>query len=328
MRYITVKPHGGWAGIGHQFTNFIVAYSLAKRYDLKYVYQPFGGNDNGTHSPKGSNAYQITKPTIQWNDFLNFSEEELTLQDLPSNIKIIKVPYLHADVLNKKIPYEEVEWYHPIFKECLTKIYHKDVLFVVSDEQQGQFTNTDWETYKDNKLKQKYNNSKQIKNFKNYFTKDCLSCAIHIRRGDVKNDQQWGRWENLNYYINIIEVVSNIVELKNIKFHIYTYDMIEKEQKILREYLLPDGGKLELHIDECVFSTFYHLTKADILVMGLGTFSVLAAYLSNGIKICKEWDIFWKNIPKEIGGIIQVCSDGSFDALQFLRELEKKNEKI
>lgn len=315
MKYITVHPNpkNAWRGIGHSFTCWLVSYILAKKYKLKFIHQPFYGTTDGSFAPKGSNANQITVPVSMWENFLDFGNGELTLKDLPTNIEIIQLPHMNANILDKKKNYEEVKWDHPIFKKYLIEEHKENVLFKISELEQGQFIVIDWDFYKNNDLKKKYSNSEQVKNFENYFIKDYINCAIHIRRGDVTKNLQYGRWEDLNYYLSIIENINNIKFDKSIKYHIYTKDMLDNEIKQLLTFKATHNLNIELHIDENVFCTFYHFTKADIFIMGCGTFSVLAAYLSNGIKICKEWDIFWNNFPKDIKDIIEVSADGSFD---------------
>jgi len=324
MRYITVKPHGGWAGIGHQFTNWLVSYVLAKKYELKFVHQPFVGETDGTYAQQGSNAFQITRPVKEWNDFLNFGEGELVLTDLPTNIETIQLPHMNANILDKRKNYEEVEWDHPVFKKYLTENHNENILFKISELEQGQFIAIDWNFYKNNNLKQKYNNSEQIKNFKCYFNKDELNIAITIRRGDVTKDQSYGRWMDLGYYLNIMEILTNIKELKNIVFHIYSWNMPEQERKILLSHQKSGKYKIQLHINEDVFSTFYHFTKANIFVSSQGAFSLLANYLTDAIKLTTPFDIFWNNFPSDIEDLIPI-NDGIFDSSKLLKAMENKN---
>lgn len=307
-KFITVKPHGSWAGIGHQFTNWLVPNILARRYGLKFVHQPFIGETDGTFAPQGSNAYQITRPVKEWNDFLNFGEGQLTLRDLPERLLDINLPYIEQ---------EQATWNHPEFKYLLEtnlgQIGKPDTLYKVSENGDGQFINIDWDFYKNNDLKIRYNNSEQIKNFKCYFDKDEINVAIAIRRGDVTENQQFKRWMCLDYYLYVINVLANIKELKHLTFHIYAWDMPEKEKDILSLHRLFGKREIKLHIDEDVFSTFYHFTKADIFVSGQGTFSLMANYLTDGIKLTIPFYMHWRNFPNDIKDIIEVYANGSFN---------------
>jgi len=317
MKYITVEPHGGWAGIGHQFCNWLVPYVLAKKYDLKFIHQQFIGDTDGTHASQGSNAYQIIRPVKEWNNFLNFGENELTINDLPKDLKIIDFPYINQ---------EEATYNHKIYQTILSdkKFNNNNILYNVSKEKEGQFLCIDWNFYKNNDLKKKYNNSNQIKNFKNYFNLNNINIAIAIRRGDVTKDQQYRRWMDIDYYQNIILLLSKIEFIKQPIFHIYSWDMPINEQKRISAIrgLLVNDQQLQMHINEDVFSTFFHMTKADIFVSGQGAFSLLANYLTDAIKLNTSFYMFWNNFPEDIKDIIKVNNDGSFDKNKLMEAIK------
>lgn len=333
-RYITVKPNtASMAGIGHQFTNWMVPYMLAKRYSLKFVHQPFVGEINGKNAPKYSSLSQITVPVKEWNDFLNLGEGELTLKDIASCTRRIQLPYAEG----------ACSWDHSIFSKIFS--YPErfvdapgEVLYLVSERGCGQFIDIDWDFYRNNDLKKKYNNSERIKNFKCYFDKGETNVAIHIRRGAVTKQTPFRRWIDLDYYLHIMSALADVKELKNIVFHIYTSDMSEEEENILLLHSI--FGKthgctrrIELHIDEDVFSTFYHFTKADIFVSGQGAFSVIANYLTDAIKLAtpwteyvdKRWISYWHNFPSDIEDIVPINTMGIFDSNKLLKALENKN---
>lgn len=332
MKYIVADAkgnNGGAAGIGHQFTNFLVPYTLSKKYNLKFVYQPFQGETDGTFERKGTNFYQITTPVKAWNDFLNFHEGELVLSDVPKGCKEIQLPWLW----NGTTTWDAIEFANLIQDPKLNE--DPDVLFRVSSKADGQFINMDWDTYENNDLKRKYNNSGQVKNFKCYFDKNITNVAIHIRRGDVTEANGYRRWMGLDYYLRIIETLSNMKELQDITFHVYVWDMLDQEKKVLSSLNLLGKHQIQLHIDEDVLSTFYHLTKADIFVSGQGAFSLLANYLTDAVKLTTPWKesvdgktiVYWDNFPNNIEDLIPI-DDGIFDADKLLKALEKKNEKI
>jgi hypothetical protein len=155
-----------------------------------------------------------------------------------------------------------------------------------------------------------------------YFDKNFLNVAIQIRRGDVTENQQFRRWKNLDYYENVIcsldEFSKNVS--KPIKYHIYSWQMPSDEQKRLVDLACKLNIDMELHVDENVFSTFYHLTKADIYVNGQSTFSVLAAYLSDGIKLCTPFAEHWHSFPTDKKDIIEI-KDCTFDKERLLNAL-------
>jgi len=313
-KYITVNPNpkNQWRGIGHQFMNFLVPHILSKKYNLKFVYQPFSGESDGTFAPKKSNAFQVDQPVKLWNKFLNFDENELALNDV-GNIKRINIPNISP---------EECGWDHSKFKELFEKEYNEDILFIVPDDRDGVFIRINWNIFNDNNLRNKYHlaKSKQPQPL-NYLDKSIINIALHRRAGDVSCETPFNRWMPLDYYLKIIDNINNLEFNKKHIIHIYSYDIDEKE--IIQ---LQNKPNIQLHINENTFDTFHNMVNCDILINGQSSFSVMAAYLSYGIKLCTSWYIHWNNFPKNINDIIQVYSDGSFDTLQLLRELEKKNE--
>jgi len=320
-RYITVKPHGGFAGIGHQFLNWLVPYVLAQRYGLKFVHQNFVGETDGTFAPRGSNANQITRPVKEWNNFLNLGEGEITLQDLNiHSLTEINLPYIDQE----KATWNNIEFSSLLENDLRTIGKFCGTLYRVSEDIDGQFVHIDWDFYKSNNLKKKYNNSQQVKNFKCYFDEGCTNVAIHIRRGDVTENTPYRRWQNLGYYLGIIDNLSNIKELKNVVFHIYSWDMSKEERDVLFLHSIFGKREIELHIDEDVFSTFYHMTKADIFVSGQGAFSLMANYLTDAVKLTTPFYMHWKDFPEDIHDIIEVRPDSSFNQKKLLKALGNK----
>jgi hypothetical protein len=301
FKYITVNPNPReqWRGVGHQFMNFLVPYILSKKYNLRFVYQPFAGESDGTFAPKKSNAFQVDQPVKLWNRFLNFDENELTLNDI-KNIKIIGIPNINP---------EECRWNHPKFKELFEKEYEEDILFVVPDTRDGMFIHIDWSVFNSNDLRNKYHlaKSKQPQPI-NYLNKCILNIALHRRAGDVSKENPFNRWIPLDYYLKIIDNINNIKFDKQHIIHIYSYD-INKEEIIQLE----NKSNILLHINENTFDTFHNMVNCDILINGQSSFSIMASYLSRGIKLCTPWFIHFNNFPKDIKDIIEVRENGSFN---------------
>lgn len=304
--FITVKPHQLNAGIGHRFANFIVPLILAKRYNLKYVYQPIVDKDESD--------IHWAAPSLKWNEFLNFGENELTLNDL-------------SDYQIMHLPYQDIGIYNNIYQTILSdnRFNHSNVLYKVSEKGDGQFIEIDWDFYRNNNLKAKYNNSQLVKDFKNYFSNDYINCALHLRRQDVSQDTQYNRWKDLDYYLNIIDQLDNIKFNKPLMFHIYSSKMPEEELKKLVAYKNIRELNIEFHIDEDIFSTFYHFTKADIFISGQGSLSLMANYLTDAIKLTTPWYFHWKDFPENIKDIIPIDSAGIFDSNRLLKAMEIKN---
>ncbi len=53
------------------------------------------------------------------------------------------------------------------------------------------------------------------------------------------------------------------------------------------------------------------MVECDIFITGQGAFSVIAAYLSKGIKISIPWSVYWSKFPLDCN-IIEVNKNGNF----------------
>lgn len=313
MKYITVNtnPKESWKGIGHCFLNFLVPYILSKKYNLNFVYQKFIGNNCGTWAPIRSNAKCVDQPIYLWDKFLNFGQDELTLDDV-KNIKQIKIPYIEPT---------ECMWDNQIFKELFEKEYGEDILFVVPDDKDGMFAHIDWDIFNDNVLRNKYHLAK----FKqpqphNYLNKSIINIALHRRAGDVSEQNSFNRWVSLDYYLNIINNINKIKFDKPHLIHIYSYDIEQGEVDRLRE-----KSNIQLHINENTFDTFHNMTNCDVLINGQSSFSIMASYLSYGIKLVTPWLNHWNNFPDQ-PDIIPIDSAGIFDSNKLMKAL-KYNER-
>ena len=314
-KYITVNPNprSQWRGIGHQFLNFLVPYILSKRYNLKFVYQPFSGENCGAWAPIKSGARCIDQPVKLWNSFLNFDQDELNLNDV-KDIKQIKIPFINP---------QECKWDHPIFKELFEKDYEADVLFVVPDDKDGMFMHIDWDTFDDNSLRNKYHLAKLKQPLPIFYLDHrYLNIALHRRAADVTMNTPFNRWMPIDYYLKLIDNINQIKFNKPHLVHLFSYDIDSKEIEQIK-----NRPNICLHINENTFDTFHNMTNCDIIANGQSAFSVMACYLSHGIKLCSPWYIHYNNFPDQ-NDIIKVNKDSSFDCNKLLKAMENKNEKI
>jgi hypothetical protein len=317
-KYITVNPNprNQWRGIGHQFVCFIVSYILSKKYNLKFVYQPFSGENDGTFAPKKSNAFQVDQPVKLWNRFLNFDKGELTLDDV-KNVRRIEVLYIGPEACFSL---------HPKFEKLFNKEYDEDVLFVIPDDKDGMFIHIDWEVFNDdniNCLRNKYHLAKsKTPQVCSTLNPNYINIALHRRAGDVSEHTPFNRWMPLDYYLNIINNINELDFINKHLIHIFSYDMDEKEIEVLNK-----KESIKLHINENTFQTFHDMVNCDILINGQSSFSIMCAYLSYGIKLCTPWHMHWNNFPKNIYDIIEVKQDSSFDVNKVLKALEIKDER-
>lgn len=288
--HIISRPWGGSCGIGHQFCNWVVAWSLAKRYDLQFVHSPFCGN---LLEP------QIDVAVKHWEKFLGFGLGETTIQQLPSDIHNIQLPLLEWGKAN----WDAIDCENQIWKQIIEQHLGENVLLECA---KNQFMRIDWPYLQSQTLKERYWKARENHPIKTIFDKNRLNVAIHIRRGDVSaTSSARARWVPTNVYVTIINHIREIYGDYAL-FHIYSDAVINQLQEIAQ---IPN---VVMHLRENIFSTFHHMITADILVTGQSSFSSLAGHLCDNIKLVRPWAPFWERFPDGEKFII-INDDGHFN---------------
>lgn len=277
-KYISARPNPG-AGIGHQISNWISGYNLAKIWNIKYAYFPF----SSVKTPFVAN---------EWDEMLGFSSDEVGV-DYLTNIGYKKILLPMFDEKND----DEVK----LIKRIISS-YSKKVIFIL--EQDQKILN---DTLSMDILKAKYwkkNKSSVL------YSDNNINVAIHIRRGDIvqtgkkKNDNLTMRWLDDMYYINLVDDLMNV--LKDYNFKLFLFSQGEKSD--FRQFLKYKNIKFCLDVSD--IDTFISLTNADILIMSRSGFSYQAAKLNCKGILIYPYD-FWHNvfddnrtiIPKKSGNI-------------------------
>lgn len=277
MAYIISKPWGESCGVGHQFCNWIVAWQLAKKYNLKFVHAPFCGD---TTEP------QIDVPVKFWEIFLNFGQNEIKESQLPIDVKKIQLPLL---------PWKGDAWLqntcdNQIWKQIIEKNINKNILFECA---KNQLMRLDSSCLQNNVLRDRYWQARSLQPIPCVFDMTKVNIAIHIRRGDVTSQSSAkDRWMNIEAYVKIINQIHNLCGNDAI-FHIYSDGTTNDLEK------LTSLSGVILHLQEDVFSTFHHMIMADVLVIGKSSFSALAGHLQNKIKIVQSWSSI-NDTPKSL----------------------------
>lgn len=282
---------GNAGAIGHQWRNWLTGYKIAKHYNLTFAHVPFAGKHT---------QIQIDVPVEQWENFLNFGKEEIHRRDL-NNIEVIKLP---------RKQWDQARVDHPHIAEIIEKNKGRNVLFECPD---NQFMPINWEIFKTNRFKRKfwYHLGSTIKkyginyNFSSNYQK--LSVAIHIRRGDVTPKSYPDRFLSNQYYYNVIKQLSDIFGGDKLETHIYSEGNIDDFGE------LQEFSNIKFYLNHNVFETFYNLVSSDIFITGIGSFSILAAHLHNGLIITKPWNIYWQNFPEAYLNLIPSNTNGNFD---------------
>lgn len=251
IQYITARPNPG-AGIGHQISNWISGYSLAKMWNMKYAYIPFSYEE---------------KPFMpnEWDSLLGFAQgEERVDQLLKMGYKKVFLPMFDEhdlDEVNK-------------IKRIISSYTDKRIFIL---EQDQKINNDLWCI---DILRRKYRNSNCFRERPKY-EQDVINIAIHVRRGDIvqlgdkKNANLTMRWLDDDYYIRIIDSIVEVIGEH--KYMLYLCSQGEKAT--FKNYL--KFKNMKLCTDLSAIQTFRLLTDADILIMSRSGFSYQAAKLNN-----------------------------------------------
>lgn len=293
-------------GVGHEFRNWLTGYNIAEYYGLTFVHSPFAG-DHVVPESKWKTVGRVDVPVERWEEFLNFGRDELTLQDLPDKIRIVELPKIacHASVDNQQ--------FAKIIKD--NKSSDEPILFTCPF---NQFLSMRWKLYLDNRFKNKYWNRRKCDPIPTPFLSDRISVGIHIRRCDVNELRYPDRFLSNAYYETIIKHILSLFPRADI--HIYS-DAVDIEEFANLEQL----PNTTFHLCTDVFETFHSLVTSDIYVMGTGSWAILTAHLSRGVKITTEWNDAWNKFPAN-QGIVPVTKNGNFSVQLLATELEKQNE--
>jgi len=272
--YYSARPNPG-AGIGHQMANWIAGYWFSKQFGLQYVYSPFS--------------------IPEWDSFLGFGENEITLDELiKSGFKKIRLP------LFDEFNVSELE----LQKKIIASYSNRKVIFI-AEQDQG---------YRDQfgvmvTLKQKFFNSPFRDNDSLLFDKKFINIAIHVRRGDIAigkeaNPNLIMRWQGNEYFVNVLGNVLNSIKTdKSIAIYLFSQGKIEDFTEFNQ------FENLHYCLDVNPMDSFLHMVYADILITSKSSFSYKPALLNKGIKVCPK--DFWHGYPESDDWLL-VDNDGNF----------------
>ena len=159
-------------------------------------------------------------------------------------------------------------------------------------------------------LVEKYYGSPKSEYILNY-DPQIINVAIHIRRGDVKSDNQfWEKFTDNGYILRVLQKVLNIIASHGIETIVCVYS--EGEGKDFKEL---QNLNARFFLNEDPFTTFNNLVCADVLILSKSTFSYTAGLLSNGIVF---YEPFWHR-PQ--ANWIKVKESAKFNPKEFSRKL-------
>ena len=261
LNYCNIKAT---EGVGSQYQKIIELYAVIKKYNLKYIHIPLqiGHNYNNDKdwNEKWDRFFNFKK--LSNNDEVDieklekyFITEKLTEETIFMN-KNPNILYLYFHTFN--IFYKNPEYYFKNIQKDLINAY---------DE---------------------INNDRKL-----IYDKNKTNIAIHIRV--YNNYDNEGEYENYlkgdcPFYFTADMYEKLINELKekytNSEIHIFS----QEEYFDIKFKKLRNIKDIKLHFDDMdAFDTFHHLCKADVLVMGLSSFSIVAAYYNKNTVIYLQY---------------------------------------
>jgi hypothetical protein len=277
INYYSARPNPG-AGIGYQISNWISGYWFAKQFGLKFAHYSF--------------------ISFEWNHFLGFGENEVSLNELEKNgYKKVRLPMFDE--------YQDDEV--TLQKKIISSYSNQKVVFIAEQDQgyKNQFGVMDT-------LKLKFYNSKARIHDRLFFDKHFLNIAIHVRRGDIvpdkkdKNPNLSNRWQENTYFINVLtNTLKSLKKDKPVAIYLFSQGQIED----FSEFSQFKNLQFCLHVSP--MDSFMHMVYSDILITSKSSFSYKPALINNGIKICPK--DFWHGYPKGNDWIL-VDQDGNFQS--------------
>ena len=104
------------------------------------------------------------------------------------------------------------------------------------------------------------------------FNTSRLNIAMHIRRGDILHLQEESREKPLSFYIGIIDKIKKLYPQQKV-IHVYTQITDANRDEFVD---LVNNPEIQLHANEDVLSSLYHMICSDVLITGCSSFSLVA----------------------------------------------------
>jgi hypothetical protein len=251
-------------GVGSPYQKIINLYAVIKKHNFKYIHIPIEIGHNYNNDKDWNN---------KWDRMFNFkrlsNNHEVDIDNLEKCF-ITEATTIQT-ILTNNDPNKLYLYFHTF------DIFYKNPEYYFKDIQNDLITAYD-ETNNDRKL---------------IYDKNKTSIAIHIRvYNNYDNEGEFEKYskENTadevryNFTAEMYEKLINQLKEKytNYEIHIFSQEKyFDVKFKQLRN--IPD---IKIHFDDIdIFDTFHHLCKADVFVMGLSSFSIVAAYYNKNTVI-------------------------------------------
>jgi hypothetical protein len=256
---ITNDENIKYEGVGAQYQRIVSLLSIAKRHNLKYIHIPIKIGHNYNNDPEWDK---------KWDNMFNIKKLSDNIDYSTIKNKIYKnSPNSLNELLENN--HSTLTFYSNSFN-----IFDNNPDYYLSNIQTDLIN-----AYDENNL-----NKKLI------YDKTKTSIAIHIRVFNQNDDDI-----NYNDYMNntgvrfymtsdsYLHLIENLKEkYSNSDIHIFSQEkLFNIHYKKLREI-----KDIKIHFDDLdTFDTFHHLCKADVLIMGTSSFSILSAFYNKNTVI-------------------------------------------
>lgn len=269
MIYITTSHEQGIKkrneqdeAVGHFFLQWLSGPVLAQKYGLIYLHQDIIPQYIGD----------------MWNQFLGF---DFAHRNLVNNITQV-LPKIKWPAKT-----DNQELFSFIRKISCSSISEESNIILVTSP--GQSFEIDWSYYLNNNLRERYDFARQTNPVKLNNPDDYYIVCIHIRKGDINPKDQPERWMTNTQYYELIRNIENVLDSQYIRYQIQIISEGEKQDF----GCLNDIDGLKFILNEDPKTSFHRMVVSDILVNAKSAFSVLAAYLHKGPKLCIPFSIYW-----------------------------------
>jgi len=266
MKYIVSGPNK-LGRIGHQFSNWSAGLGLSKICNAQFIHTPFAGK------------------AVKWENVLKFHRAFGDIADAEYD-NIINLPPLSLGHDPSILPAEKAqknleEWCRII--GCAPD----HTLFMIPYDSFAGVLNKEIASFR-GELQACYwaDNSKYDFSLGDNTQEDVINIGIHIRRGDISPEQCGARWLDISYYKKILGALRHCGAWNSpVRFYIFSekayLNPLVGGNPLARpnefDKLLADD--VELVLDGSDIEAFRMMCSVDVLVTGLSTFSILAAYL-------------------------------------------------
>ena len=143
---------------------------------------------------------------------------------------------------------------------------------------------------------------------------EVFTVGVHIRRGDVAGSDHF-MWTDIITIARTVSIVRSILETHLLKYNICVFS-----QGIADDFVALKPAEFFLNADP--LWTMQELIEADVLIMAKGTFSYVAAVLSDGIKLYDPWPL------RPMTSWLSCHPTGDFDVDAFERQLHIVRRKL